>query len=99
MPLEFLRPLLESPTQFSLSTAWLFTNAIRIQHKLPEYGLELDKLGAFFRQPFWIGASGLPMVKRSILKTIRRRNGAAVRRLRCSIKHGVAGTPASPTNR
>jgi hypothetical protein len=33
-------------TQFRLATAWLFTNAIRIQHKLPEYGLELDKLGA-----------------------------------------------------
>jgi hypothetical protein len=34
-------------TKFRLSTAWLFTNAIRIQHKLPEYGLALDKLGAF----------------------------------------------------
>ena len=34
-------------TQFRLSTVWLFTNAIRIQHKLPEYGLALDKIGAF----------------------------------------------------
>jgi hypothetical protein len=34
-------------TQLRLSTAWFFTNAIRVQHKLPEYGLELDKLGAF----------------------------------------------------
>ena|SRR5579871_4198143 len=34
-------------TKFRLSTAWLFTNAIRIQRKLPEYRLALDKLGDF----------------------------------------------------
>lgn len=30
-----------------LSTAFLFTNAIRIQHQLPEYRLDLGQLGAF----------------------------------------------------
>jgi hypothetical protein len=45
-------------TQFSLSIAWLFTNAIRIQHKLPEYGLELDKLGTFLDSP---SGSGPPV--------------------------------------
>lgn len=45
-------------TQFRLSTAWLFTNAIRIQHKLPEYGLELDKLGDFLES---LSGSGPPI--------------------------------------
>jgi hypothetical protein len=45
-------------TQFRLSTAWLFMNAIRIQHKLPEYGLELDKLGAFLDS---LSGSGPPI--------------------------------------
>ena len=45
-------------TKFRLSTAWLFTNAIRIQHKLPEYGLALDKLGAFLDS---LSGSGPPI--------------------------------------
>jgi hypothetical protein len=45
-------------TQFRLSTAWLFTNAIRIRHNLPEYGLELDKLGAFLDS---LSGSGPPI--------------------------------------
>lgn len=45
-------------SQFRLSTAWFFTNAIRIQHKLPEYGLELDKLGAFLDS---LSGSGPPI--------------------------------------
>jgi hypothetical protein len=45
-------------TKFRLSTAWLFTNAIRIQHKLPEYGLALDKLGAFLES---LSGSGPPI--------------------------------------
>jgi hypothetical protein len=43
----FSPPYWDHLTKFRLSTAWLFTNAIRIRHKLPEYGLALDKLGAF----------------------------------------------------
>jgi hypothetical protein len=34
-------------SRFKLATAWFFTNAIRIQHKLPEYRLTLDRLGRF----------------------------------------------------
>ena len=34
-------------TKFRLSTTWLFTNAIRIQNKLPEYSLAMNKLGVF----------------------------------------------------
>jgi hypothetical protein len=45
-------------TQFRISTAWFFTNAIRIQHKLPEYGLALDKLGAFLDS---LSGSGPPL--------------------------------------
>ena len=30
-----------------LATAWFFTNAIRIQHKLPEYLLAMEKVGPF----------------------------------------------------
>jgi hypothetical protein len=45
-------------TKFRLSTAWLFTNAIRIQHQLPEYCLALDKLGAFLVS---LSASGPPI--------------------------------------
>ena len=45
-------------TKFRLSTAWLFTNAIRIQYKLPEYGLALDKLGAFLDS---LSGSGPPI--------------------------------------
>ena len=30
-----------------LATAWFFTNAIRVQHDLPEYRLTLEKLGHF----------------------------------------------------
>jgi len=45
-------------TKFRLSTAWLFTNAIRIQHQLPECGLALDKLGAFLDS---LSASGPPI--------------------------------------
>jgi len=45
-------------TKFRLSTAWLFTNAIRIQHKLPEYSLALDKLGAFLNS---LSGSGPPI--------------------------------------
>jgi hypothetical protein len=33
--------------RFKLATAWFFTNAIRIQHKLPEYRVTLDRLGHF----------------------------------------------------
>ena len=45
-------------TQLRLSTAWFFTNAIRIQHKLQEYGLELDKMGPFLES---LSASGPPL--------------------------------------
>ncbi|MBO0758249.1 MAG: hypothetical protein J2P54_20560 [Bradyrhizobiaceae bacterium] len=45
-------------TKFRLSTAWLFTNAIRIQHQLPEYRLALDKLGTFL---VCLSASGPPI--------------------------------------
>lgn len=41
-----------------LSTAWFFTNAIRNQHKLPEYRLKLDKLGRF---PDSLSGSGPPL--------------------------------------
>ncbi len=34
-------------SQFKLATAWFFVNAIRIQHRLPEYWLTLDRLGPF----------------------------------------------------
>jgi len=44
-------------TKFRLSTAWLFTNAIRIQDKFPEYDLRLDKLGAFLES---LSGSGPP---------------------------------------
>jgi hypothetical protein len=40
------------------ATAWFFTNAIRIQHKLPEYRLTLDKLGPFLRS---LSGSGPPI--------------------------------------
>jgi hypothetical protein len=45
-------------TQFRLSTAWFFTNAIRTQHKLPEYSLALDKLGPFLES---LSGSGPPI--------------------------------------
>jgi hypothetical protein len=45
-------------TQFRLSTAWLFVNAIRIQHKLPEYKLKRDRLGAFLES---LSGSGPPL--------------------------------------
>jgi hypothetical protein len=44
--------------QFKLTTSWFFTNAIRIQHKLPEYRMKLDKLGHFL---FSLSGSGPPL--------------------------------------
>ena len=41
-----------------LATAWFFTNAIRIQHKLPEYRLTLDRLGHFLDS---LSGSGPPI--------------------------------------
>lgn len=48
----------EHLTRCRLSTAFLFTNAIRIQHRLPEYGLALDKLGNFLHS---LSGSGPPI--------------------------------------
>ena len=45
-------------TRFKLASAWFFTNAIRIQHKLPEYRLTLDKLGHFLDS---LSGSGPPI--------------------------------------
>lgn len=45
-------------TRFKLATAWLFTNAIRLQHKLPEYRVTLDRLGPFLNS---LSGSGPPI--------------------------------------
>jgi hypothetical protein len=45
-------------TRFKLATAWFFTNAIRIQHKLPEYRVSLDRLGPFLAS---LSGSGPPI--------------------------------------
>jgi hypothetical protein len=44
-------------TRFKLATAWIFTNALRIQHTLPEYRLAVEKLGAFLHS---LSGSGPP---------------------------------------
>jgi len=45
-------------TRCKLATAWFFTNAIRIQHKLPEYRLTLERLGPFLDS---LSGSGPPI--------------------------------------
>ena len=45
-------------SRFKLATAWFFTNAIRIQHKLPEYRVTLDRLGYFLDS---LSGSGPPI--------------------------------------
>jgi len=45
-------------TKLKLSTVWLFINAIRIQHNLPENRLALDKLGSFLDS---LSGSGPPI--------------------------------------
>ncbi|HCG52441.1 MAG TPA: hypothetical protein DEX10_03450, partial [Betaproteobacteria bacterium] len=45
-------------TRLRLPTAWLYTNALRAQHGLPEYRLSLSKLGGFLNA---LAGSGPPV--------------------------------------
>lgn len=45
-------------SSFKLSTAWLYTNALRVQHGLPELHLKFDRLGPFLES---LSGSGPPL--------------------------------------
>jgi hypothetical protein len=45
-------------TQFRISTAWLFVNALRLQHGFSTYRLSMNKLGAFLDS---LSSSGPPI--------------------------------------
>jgi hypothetical protein len=45
-------------TRFKLSTAWLYTNALRVQQGLPELHLTIDRLGPFLES---LSGSGPPL--------------------------------------